>query len=243
MPQHLEWSDIALRLLLTFVGGTVIGLNRGERGRPAGLRTILLVCLAASFSMLFANALLSTKGKTPDSFIQLDVMRLPLGVLSGMGFIGAGAIVRQGSLVVGLTTAATLWFVTVMGLCFGGGQLVLGISALAVGLGVLWGLKAVEIRTKRDQRGILILTVAPDGPADEDVRSVLREQDYTVDASGLVYSKEPGHWQLVYELTWRAYPREAQYPRFVDDLTHRAGVVRVDWRPETLNVQLGDAFH
>ena len=64
-------------------------------------------------------------GKTSSSFAVMDLMRLPLGILSGMGFIGAGAIVRKDSLVHGLTTAATLWFVTGLGLCFGGGQLAL----------------------------------------------------------------------------------------------------------------------
>jgi putative Mg2+ transporter-C (MgtC) family protein len=98
------------------------------------LRTTLLVCLAASVSMIQVNLLLPIAGKSPDSFAVLDLMRLPLGILSGMGFIGAGAIVRTGNLVRGLTTAATLWFVTVLGLCFGGGQLVLGLAVLALGV-------------------------------------------------------------------------------------------------------------
>ena len=84
---------------------------------------------------LFAD----TACRSPDSFAVLDLMRLPLGILSGMGFIGAGAIVRTGSLVRGLTTAATLWFVTVLGLCFGGGQLALGLAVLALGVLVLGG--------------------------------------------------------------------------------------------------------
>jgi putative Mg2+ transporter-C (MgtC) family protein len=71
--------------------------------------------------MLQVNLLLPMQGKTSSSFAVMDLMRLPLGILSGMGFIGAGAIVRKDSLVHGLTTAATLWFVTGLGLCFGGG--------------------------------------------------------------------------------------------------------------------------
>jgi putative Mg2+ transporter-C (MgtC) family protein len=114
MPITIEWPDIALRLALTVVAGTLIGLNRSEHGHSAGLRTTLLVCLAASVSMIQVNVLLPIAGKSPGSFAVLDLMRLPLGILSGMGFIGAGAIVRQGSLVRGLTTAATLWFVTVL---------------------------------------------------------------------------------------------------------------------------------
>ena len=146
-----------MRLALTVLAGTLIGINRTERGRPAGLRTTLLVCLAASVAMIQANLLMATAGKTGDSFITLDLMRLPLGILSGMGFIGAGAIVRRDNLVLGITTAATLWFVTVIGLCFGGGQLRLGLAALALGLAVLWGLKWFEQRTRWDRRAELFL--------------------------------------------------------------------------------------
>ena len=67
-----------------------------------------------------------TTGKPTDSFVTLDLMRLPLGILTGMGFIGAGAILKKGDIVLGVTTATTLWFVTVLGLCFGGGQWILG---------------------------------------------------------------------------------------------------------------------
>jgi len=80
-----------------------------------GLRTTLLVCLAAAISMVSVNLFLATAGKPSDSFVVLDLMRLPLGILTGMGFIGGGAILRRDGLVVGVTTAATLWFVTVMG--------------------------------------------------------------------------------------------------------------------------------
>jgi putative Mg2+ transporter-C (MgtC) family protein len=105
MPITIEWPEVALRLALTVVAGTLIGLNRSEHGHSAGLRTTLLACLAASVSMIQVNLLLSIGGKSPGSFAVLDLMRLPLGILSGMGFIGAGAIVCYGSLVRGLTTA------------------------------------------------------------------------------------------------------------------------------------------
>lgn len=76
--------------------------------------------------MLQVNLLLPLAGKAPASFVTMDLMRLPLGVLSGMGFIGAGSILRRGSAIVGVTTAATMWVMTVIGLCCGGGQLALG---------------------------------------------------------------------------------------------------------------------
>ena len=73
--------------------------------------------------MIQTNLLLATAGKSADSFVVLDLMRLPLGILTGMGFIGGGAILRRDGFVLGVTTAATLWFVTVIGLCFGAGRL------------------------------------------------------------------------------------------------------------------------
>ena len=153
MPLTIGWPEISLRLALTVVAGILIGVNRSEHGHAAGLRTTLLVCLAASVSMLQVNLLLPMTGKTSGSFAVMDLMRLPLGILSGMGFIGAGAIVRKDSLVHGLTTAATLWFVTVLGLCFGGGQLALGLVGLALGVVVLEGLEtdgeSMETRPSR----------------------------------------------------------------------------------------------
>jgi putative Mg2+ transporter-C (MgtC) family protein len=152
MPIHPKWSDLAVRLLCAALAGFLIGFERGEHGRPAGLRTTMLVSLAACVSMMQANLLLGVAGKAPDSFVVLDLMRLPLGILSGMGFIGAGAIVRRDNLVLGITTAATLWFVTVLGLCFGGGQIVLGLAGMALAVAVTAGLRNFEASIKQERR-------------------------------------------------------------------------------------------
>ena len=98
MPTDIEWPAIALRLALTAIASAAIGVNRGELDRPVGLRTTMLVAITAAISMIQVNLLLPTAGKPSDSFVMLDLMRLPLGVLSGTGFIGAGAIVRRNDL-------------------------------------------------------------------------------------------------------------------------------------------------
>jgi putative Mg2+ transporter-C (MgtC) family protein len=95
MPLNPTWTDIAIRLALTMLAGAIIGFNRGARGHAAGFRTTILVALAASVAMIQANILLSLGGKTADSFSVMDLMRLPLGILTGVGFIGGGAIVRK----------------------------------------------------------------------------------------------------------------------------------------------------
>ncbi|TCR78998.1 MgtC/SapB family protein [Rhizobium sp. BK376] len=122
MPLHPTWEDLSLRLLLTVIAGAFVGLNREVDGHPAGLRTTILVSVAACITMIQANLLLSTEGKSPVSFTSMDVLRFPLGVLTGVGFIGGGAILRRGNLVTGITIAATLWVTTAIGLCLGGGQ-------------------------------------------------------------------------------------------------------------------------
>jgi uncharacterized membrane protein YhiD involved in acid resistance len=157
MPLSPTWTDIAIRLALTLLAGAAIGLNRGARGHAAGFRTTILVCLAASVAMIQANILLPLSGKTPESFAVMDLMRLPLGILTGVDFIGGGTIRKRGDLVTGVTTAATLWLVTVIGLCFGGGQLVLGAAATVLAVITLWVLKWVDVMIPREHRARLVV--------------------------------------------------------------------------------------
>ncbi|MGH9591295.1 MAG: MgtC/SapB family protein, partial [Terracidiphilus sp.] len=145
---ELHWPAIAVRLILTLLAGALLGMDRSRNGHPAGLRTVLLVTLAASVAMIQMDLLLPTSGKTASSFSVMDVMRLPLGILTGVGFIGAGAILRKGNMVLGVTTAATLWFATVVGLCLGAGQLALGCVAAVAGYFVLTSLGWLERRIK-----------------------------------------------------------------------------------------------
>src|SRR5215510_8995726 len=88
-------------------------------------------------------------------------MRLPLGILTGVGFIGAGAILRRGDWIIGVTTAATLWIMTVIGLCFGGGQLALGCVATILAVITLWALRPIDVRIPREHRATIVIS-APD---------------------------------------------------------------------------------
>jgi putative Mg2+ transporter-C (MgtC) family protein len=148
----LIWADVALRIALTILAAGAIGFDRDVEGHPAGLRTALLVALAAAcLAMLQANWLMNTVGKSSGSFVELDLMRLPLGILTDVGFIGGGAIAKRGANVQGVTTAATLWFVTVIGLCFGGGQIGLGVAGGVLGLLILRALKILERKLKEER--------------------------------------------------------------------------------------------
>ena len=239
MPVTLDWQHIALRLILTVVAGLVIGFNRGEHGRPAGMRTTLLVCLAASLSMLQANLLMNSVGKAHDSFVVLDLMRLPLGILSGMGFIGAGAILRKDSLVLGVTTAATLWFSTMMGLCFGGGQLGLGISALVLGLGTLWGLKHVEAAIRQDVRATLTVVASKTSPLDEEIRGSIAQSDCKIISWGITYMDQGQYREIQSEIERRVLPSETRPPAFIAQLAQNTNVVSIQWKPQGLSAESG----
>src|SRR5690242_16185105 len=180
MSIYLSWPEIALRLLCSLLAGALIGLNRSEHGRAAGIRTAILVCLAACVAMVQVNLLLPLAGRPSDSFIMNDLMRLPLGILSGMGFIGAGAIVRRDNFVVGVTTAATLWFLTVLGLCFGGGQIGLGIAGAVLGLLALTALKPLEGLAPQDRQGSLVVMTGPSGPDESEIRQVLLASGFRI---------------------------------------------------------------
>jgi putative Mg2+ transporter-C (MgtC) family protein len=211
MPLEPTWMDIALRLLLTMLAGAIIGFDRGARGHAAGFRTTILVALAASVAMIQANLLLPVDGKTAQSFGVMDLMRLPLGILTGVGFIGAGTIVRKGELITGVTTAATLWLVTVIGLCFGGGQLVLGIAATALAVTTLWILKWVDAMISREHRARLVLACEPSWTVLAEVSDIVRPMKFHARFQEQRTSTDSRQAEYVFELAWRR-PEHATAP-------------------------------
>lgn len=227
MPLHLGWDEIALRLAATVVAGIVLGLDRSERGKAAGMRTTLLVCLAASVAMIQLNLLLPLAGRTPDSFVMNDLMRLPLGILTGVGFIGGGAILRRENIIVGVTTAATLWLATVIGLCLGGGQLGLGAAATALGVFALWGLRRVEEMLRREHGATLALQLDPGGPDEEEIRRKIAEAGFAIRT--LEVSASAAGRRLSFSLSYAPESGEVRTPPLVAALAREPGVAKVDW--------------
>ncbi|HEX4075870.1 MAG TPA: MgtC/SapB family protein [Candidatus Acidoferrales bacterium] len=230
MPTTLTWHDIALRLLLTVLAAGAIGFDRDERGHSAGFRTNLLVGLAACIAMIQANALINSVGKPSDSFVVMDIMRLPLGILSGIGFIGAGAIIKRGEMIVGVTTAATLWFVTVMGLCFGGGQTGLGVVSFALGFVTLAGLKKVENGMPRRQSGTLKMTVAAQGPDQFEIEALLKDAGISPQSLSLSYNVSlSGSKAFGWKVHWKDKGEYVSPPPIVRELSKHPGVQALEF--------------
>jgi putative Mg2+ transporter-C (MgtC) family protein len=229
MPVTLRSTDVAIRLGMTIIAGLLVGYNRSEHGKVAGMRTTLMVCLAASVAMIQVNLLLPTAGRKPDSFVMNDLMRLPLGILTGVGFIGGGAILRRGDIVVGVTTAATLWLVTVIGLCLGGGQLALGSVATVLGLFALWVLKWFEGMLAHEHRATLVIELDVNGPGDAEIRRRLLDAGLSIVGSRVSVAHAGEHRELVFNLREMRNPAQTEAPAFIKPLAKEAGVLHLQW--------------
>ncbi|MBN1857639.1 MgtC/SapB family protein [Candidatus Bipolaricaulota bacterium] len=127
---------LLLRVLVAAALSAVIGLERELHGRPAGLRTHLLVGVGAALVMAAFEAATIYMG-SPSDALRIDPGRLAAGVITGIGFLGAGTILKVGDWVRGLTTAASLWFVAMLGIVAGQGLYILAIGGCASGLAIL----------------------------------------------------------------------------------------------------------
>jgi putative Mg2+ transporter-C (MgtC) family protein len=180
--------------------------------------------------MIQANLLINSIGKPEDSFVVMDIMRLPLGILSGIGFIGAGAIIKRGDLALGVTTAATIWFVTVIGLCFGGGQIGLGLVGFALGFAVLTGLRKVEIHMSQQHSGTLKITVNSEGPKQGDLASLLVRNGLSPTEPSLSFDSSQA-LSIIYgwKIRWQGDHEDPAPPRTIQELATYSGVVKLEF--------------
>lgn len=135
----MGYQEIGLRLILSIVLGGIIGLERQFAQKPAGLRTNILVCLGTAIFALVALRVAEEYPETP-----VDVTRIAAGIITGIGFLGAGTIIRSGEGVQGLTSAATIWLVCAIGLATGMGLYVVAALGTLLGFAVLRFLGMLE---------------------------------------------------------------------------------------------------
>jgi putative Mg2+ transporter-C (MgtC) family protein len=167
----LNWTfdrDYIIRIVAAVVLGAAVGLERELRDKPAGFRTIILICLGAC---LFSIVSQSIGG--PDA----NTTRIAAQIVAGIGFIGAGAILRDRHSIIGLTTAATIWAIAAVGMATGFGLLGLAIAGTVAILIALWFLSILEdsIGDRRDMQDYAIVT-ANDEAALERLNKVFATQ-------------------------------------------------------------------
>jgi putative Mg2+ transporter-C (MgtC) family protein len=157
---ELGWAEILLRVVLAGVLGGAIGLERELREREAGLRTHLLVAVgAALFTMVSAYAWTDWHFSNAEGLV-FDPTRIAAQIVTGIGFLGAGAIIRQGLSIRGLTTAATLWVVAAIGMAAGAGYYPAAVITTVLVLVTLWPLRRlafwISTSVRRDEGRLVV---------------------------------------------------------------------------------------
>lgn len=171
--EALRLSVLGKLLLATLLGGA-IGLERELAGKSAGLRTNILICVgAALFTQLSVD--IAQIGFTADGRPYGDTTRISAQIVSGIGFLGAGAILHGGGAVVGLTTAATIWVVGAIGAAVGFGAYVDACGATALIMIVLVGLRPVEAKLLAKRRRVHVTLRVKHGLSFDTFNKVIEE--------------------------------------------------------------------
>jgi putative Mg2+ transporter-C (MgtC) family protein len=146
VPPELSWAEVLLRVVLAGILGGAIGAEREIREREAGLRTHMLVAVGSALFTLVSAYGWSDFQFSQRSGITYDPTRIAAQIVTGIGFLGAGAIIRQGLSVRGLTTAASLWVVAAIGIASGAGYYSAALITTILVLVSLWPLRIVAYR-------------------------------------------------------------------------------------------------
>lgn len=158
-----------------------------------------------------------------------DPNRVIQGVLTGVGFIGAGNILRQGTLIRGLTTAAGLWYVTILGIAFGSGFYLIGWLGLGVALLVLYLLPILERRLNNERYADVVVTVAMDGATPKDVRDLVREYGAHIERFDLHYDVLQKSKTIQLDVRYRTSRKMDLQQSITDRMLLLDGVHQVRW--------------
>lgn len=227
MPLPID--AVLWRMAAAIVTGLILGLERESRGRPAGLRTTTLVCVAAAMAALLSEFWYAGAA-APGLDWRPDPARLAAGVLTGMGFLGAGTILRQGNLVRGLTTAAVLWYVTILGLAYGSGYILLGLIGLGIALIVVLTLPLFDRMIGVERFASLSLTTTLDDTTpSEDIRREIERFGARVLHIELEHDLQARQRALKFDLEFKQRRAGEISQRLVGHLAGKPGVLRVKW--------------
>ncbi len=191
-------QETILRLLLGTIIGGIIGFEREIHGRAAGFRTQLIVCVAAVLIMIVSENYYFSLQYIEPTF-QIDPARIAAGALIGIGFLGAGVIIKSGFTVRGLTTAASIWIVSAIGLAIGAGLYFEGIATSVITITALVALREVEKNIKILQYRNVIISTRIIENAEEIVTSMFSE--YKIHIHSVDYEKDQAKEEFIYNFS------------------------------------------
>jgi putative Mg2+ transporter-C (MgtC) family protein len=183
------------KLVLAALLGGIIGLERQFREKPAGLRTNILICVGSTLFMSISTKVAAVVGGDPT--------RIAAQIISGIGFLGAGAVLHSHGFVLGLTTAATIWVVAGVGMALGSGMYFVAVFTTAMSFVTLYFLSFVEDKFQGRKYYSYALVVTDLNPALASIERILQET--SVAAASFNFKKRAGHYRLFFNLL---IPRE-----------------------------------
>jgi putative Mg2+ transporter-C (MgtC) family protein len=176
-----DMIDIAIRLASALAAGSLIGLERSFHGRPAGFRTHALVCLASALLMLLTAYQSAWLTLADEESFRTDPTRMAQGIMTGIGFLGAGVIFKEGLTVRGLTTAASIWITAALGILYGIGFYYPAILGTLVAIGILGAFRWVEMSLPSHHFAHLLLRFPKEKVMPEaELRQLLRDHRFTI---------------------------------------------------------------
>ena len=216
MESWTDFANVCLKFLLAIVLGGAIGLERQLKGHAAGLRTHILVCLGSALFMVVGEEIgleLFRAGATQ----WLDKGRVIAGIITGIGFLGAGAIINVGSMQRGLTTAAMIWLVAGIGTAIGAGYTTIAVCATGFGLVTVIGLEVIERLLPVYER--LTLTVRmPRGQENlAEIEQAVRGRGFAVAASRVRIDADDKHTDMTFDLRASAGPQLEELAAFLQE--------------------------
>ena len=220
----MPYGEFLGRLVLAAVLGGVVGLEREVHGRPAGIRTYLILSLGTALLMVLSEYLLvAYQGKYPG--LQGDPGRIAGQAITGVGFLGAGVIIRYKDSIRGLTTAACVWLVCSVGLAVGAGFYVVGVAVTFMTVLALVGLKAGERRMRKDWFEELKVSSADLPGQVARMEELIVQRGFEVISLGLQRDAEKKELKATFQVRVRAIQPERE---ILQDLLEIEGVRAVN---------------
>src|SRR5919112_440238 len=193
---------MGFRMAAALVAGGLIGLERSHRGRPAGFRTHALVCLASTLLMFITAFEGHWFPRDAAARVVPDPTRMAQGIMTGIGFVGAGAIIKEGFTVRGLTTGASIWITAAIGILTGVGFYFAALLGTVLALGTLSTFRWIEARLPTETYAIFMVRFARKAAmAEPALRSLVQAHGFSL--HNLSYRLHGDAGQLEYRMVLR----------------------------------------
>ncbi|MFO7831846.1 MAG: MgtC/SapB family protein [Desulfuromonadaceae bacterium] len=226
ITEHLGTEIV--KLILAFTAGALIGIEREKHGRPAGMRTHVLVCTGACLMMIISEGVFAKYAHfNAEGIARIDPGRIGAQIITGIGFLGAGVIIKEGANVRGLTTAACLWYVAGVGMAFGFGMTAIGILSTVLAFVALFALKHVDMLLRKDR--FLRLSVVTIGDRDifAEMIDIFQANSLTTANIEQEYDLENQRIQYDFIITHHHHPMGRT---LIDEISKIEGVTKIRFR-------------